>query len=374
MKKVLIIYASAGDGHKKAAEAIYKSFLELEPDVLAVPIDALNYTTRFFKFFYKRTYIVLIKRFPWLWGFFYKVLNNRFFFLVAAPFRCIANASNSIKLKEFLLKEDFDIIVSTHFFASYVISRFKQKNRLSARLVSVVTDFKPHLFWIAKNTDIYIVASKSTRQGFIETGIQAEKIKVLGIPVRKQFACPESKQEARKKLGLSEDRLTILVMRGGLGVGPIKDILLNLRKLAMDYQAIAVCGHNKELCQDLESTFAGTKQRIKIIGFSHNIGRLMSASDIIISKAGGITVSESMAIGLPLVCINPIPGQESANMEFLIEEKIGFKAKTLDDINKEINDIWQSPVQAEILINNIKKASRPHAAEDIVRLAKEMII
>jgi processive 1,2-diacylglycerol beta-glucosyltransferase len=371
MKKVLITYASAGDGHKKAAEAIYKSFLGCK-DAKVISIDALNYTTRFFKFFYKRTYIVMIKRFPWLWGFFYQVLNNRFFFLIAAPFRSIVNHVNSKRLKEFLIKENFDIIISTHFFAPYVISRLKEQGKVSARLINVVTDFRLHLFWIEKNVDKYIVATESTKQDFLKRGIDKDKIIALGIPVRKQFTNISSQADARSTLGIAEDKFTILIMRGGLGVGPIKDILLNLQRLDMDFQVIAVCGHNNMLKQELKLVAENSEKSIKIIGFSHNVAVLMAASDIMISKAGGITVSESLSVGLPIISINPIPGQETGNADFLIKNEIGFIAKDLNEINNIIDKFYRLPDERDKLKNNIKDTGRPSAAEGIVKLALEM--
>ncbi len=371
MKKVLITYASAGDGHKKAAEAIYKSFLEYK-DTEVISIDALNYTTRFFKFFYKRTYIVMIKRFPWLWGFFYQVLNNRFFFIIAAPFRAIVNHVNSMRLKEFLLNENFDIILSTHFFASYVISRLKEQGRISASLINVVTDYRLHLFWIEKNVDKYIVAAESTRQDFLKRGIGKDKIIALGIPVRKQFANISSQADARRVLGLAADKFTILIMRGGLGVGPIKDILLHLQRLDIDFQVIAVCGHNSMLEQELKLVAENSEKRIKIIGFSHNVAVLMAASDIMISKAGGITVSESLSIGLPIISINPIPGQETGNADFLIRNNIGFMARNLDEINSIIDKFYRLPDKRDRLKKDIKDTGRPYAAGDIVKLAREM--
>ena len=139
MKKILITYASAGDGHKKAAEAIYRQFLDVAGDAEIVFVDSLNYATRSFKFSYRRIYIILIKYMPWLWGFFYHLLNNRFFFFIARPFRILVNTINSKKLINFLLKEQFDIIISTHFFATEVISRYKEKSVLPAPFVVVTS-------------------------------------------------------------------------------------------------------------------------------------------------------------------------------------------------------------------------------------------
>jgi len=373
MKKVLITYASAGDGHKKAAEAIYKQFLDTASGAEVIFIDSLNYTTRFFKFFYKRIYIILIKYLPWLWGFFYHTLNNRFFFLLVSPFRALINTFNSKKLTDFLLREQFDIIISTHFFAVDVISRFKEKAALEALLVNVVTDFKAHLYWIAKNIDKYVVAAESVRQGFVERGVGSQKIAVLGVPVRKRFGIPVSKETARKALNLLPDKFTILVMGGGLGVGPIKEVVSGLQRIDFDCQIIVVCGHNKLLFRELNVMAVNFVKKTLVKGFCHNIDTLMAASEIMISKAGGVTVSESLARGLPIICIKPIPGQEDGNAEFLFNHNIGFWLKDRGEINDTISKFFYSTDSAESLKKKIKSLARPNSAKEITELAIEMI-
>ncbi len=373
MKKILIVYASAGDGHKKAAEAIYKQFPDIPSGAEVVFIDSLNYTTRFFKFFYRRIYIILIKYLPWLWGFFYHTLNNRFFFLLASPFRALTNTLNSKKLIDFLLKEQFDIIISTHFFAPEVISRFKEKSALPALLINVVTDFKAHLYWIAKNIDKYVVASESVRQGFVDRGVAFERISVLGVPVRKGFSIPVSKEAARKELNLLADKFTILVMGGGLGVGPIKEVVSDLQRIGFDCQIIVVCGHNKLLAGKLEAMAVNFVKKTYVKGFYHNIDMLMAASEIMISKAGGVTVSESLAKGLPLICIKPIPGQESGNAEFLFNHNIGFRLKNHGEINDTISKFFYSADGAGNLRKKIKNLAKPNSAKEIAELAMEMI-
>ncbi|MDD5503704.1 MAG: glycosyltransferase [Candidatus Omnitrophica bacterium] len=373
MKKILVIYASAGDGHKKAAEAIYKSLLYYKADVLVMPIDSLNYTTRFFKFFYKRTYIIMIKKFPWLWGFFYRLLNIRFFFVLASLFRMIANIANSKRLAKFLRAENFDVIVSTHFFAPYIISRLKKKGLIKSRLINVITDFMPHLYWISDCVDIYTVAANETALGLENMGVTREKIMPLGIPVRKQFLTVTLKQQARARLGLDSGRFTILMMRGGLGVGPVIQILKRLRALTFNLQVIVVCGHNTALRSQVSAVDMGPGKNIQVTGFSHDVAQLMAASDIMVSKAGGITVAEALSIGLPIICFNPIPGQEQANALFLTENNIGFKAKTLNDINAIIENVRHNPASCNELEKRIRQAGKPSAAIDIAGLALGML-
>jgi processive 1,2-diacylglycerol beta-glucosyltransferase len=374
MIKVLITYASAGDGHKKAAEAIYDSLISLnDSDIKAVLADALDYSTPFFSFGYKKAYEIMIKYIPWLWGFFYHMLNNRLFFTIAAPFRRFNNGLNSRKLGEFIIKENFDLVLSTHFFALEVISHLKEKGLSKTMLSAIVTDFRPHRFWIAKNTDRYFVASDSTKKGFVKMGVPADKISVSGLPVGREFNNLPSKKQARSIIGMAEDKFTILLMGGGLGVGPIENIFLGLQKLNFDVQIIAVCGRNKDLFDKLNNLSKDLDKKTLVYGFSEQIGTFMASSDIIISKTGGITVSESLAAGLPMIIIRPIPGQEAGNAIFLCDNGVGFKAKSPEQVNAIITRLFRSKDDINTLKNSISLLSKSHAAEDILRDSMELI-
>ncbi|NQT95863.1 MAG: hypothetical protein HQ572_05375 [Candidatus Omnitrophica bacterium] len=374
MKKILIIYASAGNGHKKAAEAVYKEFLRIkDPNIEAMPIDSLNYTTRFFKFSYKRVYIILIKYLPWLWGFFYHILNNRFFYQIAKPFRFVVNRLNSKRLQEFLVKENFDAVISTHFFATDVISRLKGKGILSLPLINIITDFEFHLYWLAKNVDKYIVTADFVKQEAVERGIAQDKILVYGVPIRKEFTANIAKSVARESLGLDNDKFTILIMGGGLGVGPLKEIVVDMQSLIFDCQIIVVCGHNKRLLSELKAAKGNFKKQVQLVGFSHNMDLIMAASNIMVSKTGALTVAESLSRELPIINISPIPGQEMGNLKFLLGEGVGFKLKSIIGLKAKIEEFYEMTKASGALKTKIGKLSRPHAASDIVKLTLEMI-
>jgi processive 1,2-diacylglycerol beta-glucosyltransferase len=204
-------------------------------------------------------------------------------------------------------------------------------------------------------------------------GVARERIMPLGIPVRRQFSSAASRQQARAGLGLAGDKFTILMMRGGLGVGPVEEVLVRLRVLPFDLQAIVVCGHNTILRKRMDAVDLGPGKGIKVIGFSHNVAMLMAASDIMIGKAGGITVAEALSMGLPIICFNPIPGQEWGNTSFLADNNLGFKVKGLDEINAIIEDMWRNPFSRGELERRIRQAGRPGAAGDTVRLALRML-
>lgn len=374
MKKILVIYASAGDGHKKAAEAVYNAFSEIkDPAIKATLIDSLNYTNRFFKYCYKVGYMFLIKYLPTLWGFFYYILDNRFFYILSRPFRRAVNAFNTRRLISFILDEKFDLAVSTHFLGTEVICHLKNKGILSLPLVNIITDFKPHLFWQSEGVDYYVVGAESTKEALMARGVAEDRIKTLGIPIRKRFKRLLIREEVRKKLRLSPDKFTILVIGGGFGFGPIEKVVLELQGLDIDSQIIVVCGHNERLLNRLNSLKSQFMKPTRVFGFCMNIDEIMSGSDIMVSKVGGMAAAEALAKALPVLSVNPIPGQEMRNATFLFDNGVGFRIKRFAELNRVIQEFFLHPENLSQVKHHMQNLARPHAADDIAKLAVGMI-
>lgn len=374
MKKILVIYASAGDGHKKAAEAVYNAFSEIKGlEVKATLIDSLNYTNRFFKYCYKAGYMFLIKYLPNLWGFFYYALDNRFFFILNKPFRRMANGRNTKRLVSFLLNEKFDLCISTHFLGTEVVCHLKNKGLSFLPLINIITDYKPHLFWQQKGVDYYVVGAESTKQALMARGVAEDKIKAHGIPIRKRFNRPFTKGQARDKLKLLHDKFTILVMGGGFGFGPIEKVVLRLQELKLDSQIIVICGHNEALLNKLNSLKVQFRKPTSVLGFCMNIDEFMSASDVMVSKVGGIATAEALAKTLPVLSVNPIPGQEMRNASFLFENGIGIRIERLDELNQKIEEFFKQPEKLKQVKGHMRTFAKPQAADDIAKLAVDMI-
>ncbi|UCD55230.1 MAG: glycosyltransferase [Candidatus Omnitrophota bacterium] len=365
MIKILILYATAGVGHKKAAFAIKEAFDKTgRKDVLLK--DSLDYTNRFFKPSYNSIYLALVKYFPTLWGFFYYVLDNPWIYALTRPIRRLTNHINSKKLVKFLLTVRPETIIVTHFFASEVIAHLKKKGILKdSRLITVITDYKSHTFWLSKYVDCYIVGSEYTRDDLIRRGILPERIKPLGIPCAKSFSEKRNREKIKTEIGLKPDKRTIFILGGGFGVGPIKKIVLHLDKTQEDFQGIVVCGYNKKLYNTLVKIAGSAKHVFKIYGFVDNVDELMAASDILISKSGGITVTEALNAALPMVVIDPIPGQEMRNYRFLEKHTAALKIKTPKDIAGVMKELLGSN-KLDILKNNISKIRLIDSAERIV--------
>jgi len=373
MKKVLIVYATAGIGHKKAAMAVKEAYDEMKlPGTDVTLIDALDYTNDFFKWSYLQAYLLMVNKLPTLWGLLYYFTDIPFIDLFVSTVRRISNWANSKRLVNYILDTKPDVIISTHFFASEVIADLKQKSLMLSRLVTIVTDYRLHAWWVCEGTDVYIVASEDTRRDLEGRKVDPAKIKVMGIPIEPVFSKPLDRSKIFKETGLRDDLFTILVVGGGFGMGPIEGIVKVISQISRELQTVVVCGHNEELAHKIQSLKDEYKLNMKVLGFIDNVYEYMDISDILISKSGGITVSESLAKEIPLVVISPILGQETGNSAFLVRNNAAVKVKRLDDLKAALEGLISDPVKLDKMKEAIKRIEKPNAAYDVARFAYEL--
>ena len=372
MKKILIVYATAGIGHKKAAMAVKKAYDEMKlPGVEVTLIDALDYTNDFFKWSYLQAYLLMVNKLPTFWGLSYYLTDVPFVDLFVSVVRRLNNWANSKKLVSYILDTKPDVIISTHFFASEVIADLKQKKLMLSRLVTIVTDYRLHAWWVCEGTDAYIVASEDTRRDLEWRKVDPARIKVMGIPVEPIFSKSLDRPKIFKEAGLRDDLFTILVIGGGFGVGPIEGIVKVIAQINKNLQTVVVCGHNEELVRKIQSLKDEYRLNMKVLGFIDNVYEYMDVSDILISKSGGITVSESLAKEIPLVVISPILGQETGNCAFLVRNNAAVKVKRLDDLKAALEGLISDPVKLDKMKDAIKSVKKPYAAYDVAKFAYE---
>lgn len=372
MKKILIAYVTAGIGHKKAAIAVKAALDEMAPkDTEVQLIDALDYTNPFFKWFYLQAYLFMVSKTPTFWGLSYYLTDNPLINLVISRVRRLNNWLNSKKLREYLLSWKPDVIISTHFFASEVIGDLKKRGLLDSRLITVVTDYRLHSWWIADKTDIYVVASEDTRRDLLKWKVEEPRIKVLGIPIEPIFSKPLDGKAILDKTGLDDDRLTIFVIGGGFGVGPIENIVKIIDSISRPMQIITICGHNEELVGRLEALKPKFKDKMVVFGFVDNVYEYMEIADLLISKSGGITVSESLAKELPMVVIAPIIGQETRNSSFLVSHGAAIKVDRIEDLREALEKLTAHPERLVNMRGQIQKIKKPAACYDVAKLALE---
>ena len=341
------------------------------PGVEVTLIDALDYTNDFFKWSYLQAYLLMVNKLPTFWGLSYYLTDVPFVDLFVSVVRRLNNWANSKKLVSYILDTKPDVIISTHFFASEVIADLKQKKLMLSRLVTIVTDYRLHAWWVCEGTDAYIVASEDTRRDLEWRKVDPARIKVMGIPVEPIFSKSLDRPKIFKEAGLRDDLFTILVIGGGFGVGPIEGIVKVIAQINKNLQTVVVCGHNEELVRKIQSLKDEYRLNMKVLGFIDNVYEYMDVSDILISKSGGITVSESLAKEIPLVVISPILGQETGNCAFLVRNNAAVKVKRLDDLKAALEGLISDPVKLDKMKDAIKSVKKPYAAYDVAKFAYE---
>ena len=362
MKKALVIYATAGAGHRKAAEAIYEGLQSL-PDVDAVLVDSLDHTSRFYKYSYSNVYTFLITKVPFLWGFMFQLLDVPFLLPFVRFARRMRNSLHGAALNKYLKQEQFDYIFSTHFFPNEVAAHLKRKGAIKSEIICVVTDYDVHSIWLSDGIDKYAVASEWTRKKIMSLGVEEDNILVTGIPTLSKFSSYSDISELKQKLGVKDGVFTVLVATGSFGFGPIEEIIQHLP----DFQVVVVCGHNKELYSRLSKQ---EKELVKICGLVDNMDELMAVADVMITKPGGLSISEALVSGLPLIFFSAIPGQETNNVNVLKEHGIGISGCAVS----EMADILKGYKTSEEEFNSAKEATkalaRPSAVKDIIGIIK----
>ncbi|MFA6078202.1 MAG: glycosyltransferase [Candidatus Omnitrophota bacterium] len=369
-KSILIAYATAGIGHKKAALAVKKALDDAQSkDVSAILIDALDYTSASFKWSYLQLYLTAVNKLSTLWGFMYYLTDNFFVNLFVSKLRRFNNWLNSKQLRAFLINSKFDVIVATHFFVSEVAADLKKKGLIRSQLITVVTDFRLHSWWVSPYIDTYVVSNHDAENDLLKYKTDPSRIKVLGIPVEPVFSKSLDKGKLRRDFELEEGIFTVLVVGGGFGMGPIEEIVKAICSIDKPLQMVVVCGHNDELVGKMKALGASSKVRMKVLGFINNVDEYMEAADILISKPGGITVSESLTKELPMVVISPIPGQETRNSDFLIRHGAAIKIEKFDQLSSVVSALILDPAKINSLKEAIKKIRTPNASADIAGLA-----
>jgi len=251
-----------------------------------------------------------------------------------------------------------------------MISWLKEKKALTCPLAVVVTDFDIHANWLCRYCDRYFVALDETGVHLGKLGIPADRITVSGIPVDPVFARRKDKAAMRLKLGLREDRTTILVSAGGFGVGPVENLITALLDLQHEAQIVAICGKSGELKGRLDNVAARNPYKhrvsISVVGYTTAMDEYMAAADILVGKTGGLTTSEALARGLIIVVVNPIPGQEERNADHLLEEGAAIRCNNLPTISYKIDRLLDNPSRMLAMKKNIRRLARPRAAYDVV--------
>lgn len=368
MKKILILYGSYGGGHLSAAKAIYNYISKNYTDVTVEMLDCIKYINKYVNILSTKAYTEMAKKAPWAWGRVYKSSEK-------GPLSKISNNSNKLmarKLNIYLKDFNPDLLISTHPFSSNMCSYLKRKNKLQCKIATIMTDFEIHNQWLMNNkyTNDFFVSNEHMKTKMVKLGINANKIFVTGIPVSERFSCNFNKLDIFNEFNLNPLLKTVLFFAGGeygLGKNRTEEIFNVLVNNFSNLQVIAIAGRNVEMKENFEKIVsdAGKENTIKVLPFTDKVPELMSISNLVITKPGGLTTSESLISGLPMLIINPLPGQEEQNAEFLENNRIGVWLKKHDNINEVLNNFINNDSQLEEFHNNALKLAKKDSTKNI---------
>lgn len=369
MKKILIFYASYGGGHLSAAKSIKQYIDENYTDVETKMIDCVKYINKALNKVTTAAYREMAKKAPWAWEkVYYKSQDG-----MLAKVSTTSNKIMAVKMAKLFREYEPDIVISTHPFGSQMTSYLKKKNKTTCKLATVMTDFAPHDQWLigSEFVDFYFVSNSSMKDSLIESKIDKDKIFVTGIPISNRFLQSYNKEEICSSFEIDPNIKTILFFGGGeYGLGKSKTVAIldNLSNFS-DIQVIAIAGKNKKMKEAFENIVSEKHKEstIKVLPFTDKVPELMSISDLVITKPGGLTVSESLASHLPLIVINPIPGQEEENAEFLEKAGCAVWLKKGLDTNDILSSILNSGDKLKNMKENSIKLAKGSSTEDICK-------
>ena len=399
-KKVLIMSASTGGGHNRAARAIKEELTNKSIDGITIDceiIDSLKIVNGTMDKLISRGYEKSAKYTPKAWGGVYKLTESNL--ISRNEFK--DNPLTSLisrKLKKLIEVKKPDLIIGTHPFPMIALSTLKKHSQLSKNnelstftesfhkyyqnldippIITVLKDYTTHSAYIQNEIDYYIAGHEYVKELLIEDGIEAEKIKPYGIPVEKSFLTNRSRETVLSELNLDPNKFTVLLMGGSFGAGSIKDTLSELISIDRDFQIIVITGRNKSLKEKLEKNLMSHEQSIDknicVLGFTDKMNDLLSAVDILVSKPGGLTTTESLLKEVPMIVPYFIPGQEEENLDFLSNCGASLRTSKKYTLSIILKVLIDNPDRIEMTKENIKSIKKLNASQDIAKLAFDIL-
>ncbi len=362
--KILILTLSTGQGHIQTSKAMCEYFEKQGAECRI--LDAYKFISPFLSSSVEKFYLLTTQYTPKAFGTVYELLetkkhtpDGKFSFWSA-----INNAITASKLEKYIERFMPDVVISTHIFCGTVMTYISEKLKGFVN-VGIITDFTVHPFWEESKMDYYVTASHLLNLQCEKKGIDKEKICPIGIPVSEKFSHKIDSAEAKKILGI-HDKPTVMFMMGSMGFGNMPKTIAEIDALELDFQILCVCGRNAEAKEKIEKQ--NHKHKVYVYGFADNVDVMMDASDFIITKPGGLSMSESLAKGLPTILINPIPGHEIRNLEFFVNNGISMAVSKTFTIDEAVYQMLCNEWKMKNTKGAVAYIGKPNAVQDIYKL------
>lgn len=387
---MLILTASAGGGHLVAARALESALRARDPRLRISVLDVLALANPLFRRLYAGGYLGLVRHWPAAMGWLYETMDRPNPGL-SDKLRIAVQDVNKGPIVRTIQRRRPRLIVHTHYLSAEIVAQMRRARRLDCPHVIVTTDYETHRMWAQQPAERYYTATEDGKFYLTTFGVPPERILVTGIPVRPGFTPTDDVAAARRECGLDSVIPVVLLLCGGFGVGPIVDIFSELLAMPAAAQIVVIVGRNETLRRRLEK-YAGTAWRdwhttagaepgryastaapprsgsgrsVRVIGFTDRVHDWMRAADVAVTKPGGLTVAEALACGLPLVIVNPIPGQETRNSDYLLERGAGVKVNSPRLLGRRVSELLADAARLTGLRAAARATGRPHAAADI---------
>lgn len=368
--RCLALSVDIGAGHRMAAEAISEALLTLRPGSRFKIVEALDHLGPAAGKIAKELYFGVLEELPDLWGMLYQ---GKGMFELLRPITELMDDLRTLSLTPVIRTFEADVILALHPIACGLAAALGRGGDVSCPLVAVLTDFDAHPAWIARGLDLYLAPTPEVAKGLSSHGLETGRAEVTGIPLRTAFARARDQRSTRQELGLDPGKLTILLLGGGLGLGPIVETAEALGQLDGPVQLALVCGKNRQLEQEARALAQRSLVPLHVQGMADNIWEYMAAADLAISKPGGLTCAELLASGVPLVALDPIPGQEQANCDALVGLGVAVPASSASDALVAVKMLLGDPARLREMGQRALTLGRPNSARDAARQVISMV-
>jgi processive 1,2-diacylglycerol beta-glucosyltransferase len=373
--RILILSASSGGGHVRAGQALEQAFLA-HGGCSVEHVDALEYVSKLFQRIYNDAYVAMMRRAPDFLGLLYKSMDQPW---QRPTVRLAFDRLNAQPMIRVLKRVQPDLCIATHFLPAEILAWLIANEKLRTHDAVVVTDYDVHATILNGIMERYYVALQEAAEYLTRLGIPREKLRVTGIPIDPQFEIPLDRGEARRKLGLALEAQVLLLSAGGYGIGPVEQLVRDLLAQQRPWQIITMAGKGEKLKKRLDQLvrtggkLPGGANRLVSVGFTKEVDQYMAAADVLIGKAGGLTTSEALARALPMVLIEPIPGQEERNADHLLEAGVAIRCNNLPAAAWKIAALLDCQEKLRAMRAAAKEMARPGAARAIVEDALRLL-
>jgi processive 1,2-diacylglycerol beta-glucosyltransferase len=369
--RVLFLSAAVGVGHTAAAQAVCSALASLDPEIETQTVDSYKYAASIFAKVVADGYIGMIKTVPQVYSYIYGRAERAT--SVPAMRRWVSRYT-ATNLRRLVDERRPDLVVCTHAFPCGVMSEYKAQFDPGLPVVGIVTDFVVHPFWIYTNIDAYAVATPEMRSALLARGVRAENVLLSGIPVDARFAQPRLPlDDLRAELGLPRDRRIVLIMGGGVGIGPLDTMMRALGEVDVPLAAAVIVGRNRGLERRVIAAAELTDYPVRVLGFVDNVFDYMHASDVLLSKPGGLTSSEALAARIPMVLVKPLPGQEERNTRYLVSRHAAIRARGERELAGAVRDLLTSRDRRGDVLEQVDALRRPFAAATVAERILDLL-